>query len=107
MTDHLDVARRRLAELRAAAAWAADQEPNCEKSEKSEKSPPPAAVEIGSHPPLRIPILYAFEVRWARERGWLAIRDVHTGQWLGVPAKECPPSWIREAQRVKAREKPS
>jgi hypothetical protein len=31
---------------------------------------------------------------WARERGWLAVRDPFTGEWHEIPAREAPPSWI-------------
>lgn len=40
---------------------------------------------------------YPFAVRWAREKGWLEIRDIHDGSWIGAMAYTCPDSWRREA----------
>lgn len=49
----------------------------------------------------RFPVLYPLEVRWAAERGWLQVRDCHTGAWHEVPARECPPSWLDAARRAR------
>src|SRR5688500_874398 len=40
-----------------------------------------------------------FDVRWARDRGWLAVRDPFTGEWHEVLVRECPPSWCDAARR--------
>jgi hypothetical protein len=42
------------------------------------------------------------EIRWARERGWLAVRDPADGMWHEVPARDCPESWSRVANRARA-----
>jgi hypothetical protein len=101
--DHLEVARRRLAALREARPAPTEvtnqADSSCEISEESEQSRP--AIGLGGCPPMRVPILYPMEVRWARELGWLAIRDVHTGEWHEVPARECPLSWARDANARK------
>jgi hypothetical protein len=42
------------------------------------------------------------EIRWARERGWLAVRDPADGRWHEVPARDCPESWRRAANRARS-----
>jgi hypothetical protein len=46
---------------------------------------------------------FKFAVRWGRERGWLQVRDVFSGEWLEVLASECPPWWRDEAFKAKRR----
>lgn len=41
-------------------------------------------------------------VTWASERGYLAVRDPHTGDWHQIPYREAPPVWraaIRAGRR--------
>jgi phage/plasmid primase-like uncharacterized protein len=50
---------------------------------------------------------FTFEVRWARDRGWLEVRDVWSGEWHQVLARVCPAGWrdlahIERALRQKA-----
>ena len=54
-------------------------------------------------PPL--PKRYAWEVRWAREMGYVQVRDVFTGDWHEVPVTQCPESWIKLARATKAAER--
>jgi hypothetical protein len=42
------------------------------------------------------------DVCWARERGWLRVRDPFTGQWHEMLAKEAPSGWSRLASMHKA-----
>jgi hypothetical protein len=48
-------------------------------------------------------IRYPVEIRWARERGWILVRDAFTGQWHQVLADQVPPWWRRQAQIEKMR----
>lgn len=36
-------------------------------------------------------------IRWAKERGWIALHDPTTGEWHEVRASECLPSVVRTA----------
>jgi hypothetical protein len=61
---------------------------------------------IVTHPttePAQLEIRYAMEIRWARERGWIQIRDAFTGQWHELLADQVPPWWRRQAQMEKMR----
>lgn len=40
-------------------------------------------------------------VVWAREMGWLNVRDPEDGTWFSIPAKEAPTGYPRLAQRAK------
>ena len=48
-------------------------------------------------------IRYPVEIRWARERGWICVRDAFTGEWHEVLADQVPPWWRRQAQIEKMR----
>jgi hypothetical protein len=48
-------------------------------------------------------IRYPVEIRWARERGWIQVRDAFTGQWHELLAEQVPPWWRRQAQIEKMR----
>ena len=37
-------------------------------------------------------------IRWARERGWLAVRDLW-GEWHEIPARDAPRGWVAAANR--------
>lgn len=50
---------------------------------------------------------YPFDVRYAAEKGWLAIRDPFTGEWHEVQAKEVPFTWRAVAKDNWLREKAS
>jgi hypothetical protein len=50
-------------------------------------------------------IRYDLEVWYAREMGWLRVRDPFTGEWHEIPSKEAPYSWRREAHDRKAKAK--
>jgi hypothetical protein len=45
---------------------------------------------------------HGFVVRWAEERGWIALHDPTTGEWHEVRAEECLPS-LREAANAELR----
>jgi hypothetical protein len=49
------------------------------------------------------PFRYPFAVRWAREMGWLEVRDCFTGQWHQIPASDAPDRWRWWAQDEKKR----
>jgi hypothetical protein len=38
-------------------------------------------------------------VAWGRERGYLAVRDPHTGDWHEIPYREAPPVWQAAVRR--------
>ncbi len=44
-------------------------------------------------------------IRWARERGWIALRDPLTGEWHEVRASDCLPSIVETANAAKRRTK--
>jgi hypothetical protein len=44
---------------------------------------------------------FSMSVRYAREMGWLEVRDVFTGEWLEVAIKDAPDSWRDMARREK------
>jgi hypothetical protein len=46
-------------------------------------------------------IRFDMEIRWAREKGWLQVRDPFTGGWHEILAKEAPRGWTRAATRAK------
>jgi len=48
-------------------------------------------------------VRYPVEIRWARERGWICVRDAFTGEWHEVLADQVPPWWRRQAQIEKMR----
>lgn len=48
-------------------------------------------------------IRFDVEIRWARERGWMLIRDAFTGEWHEVPADRVPPWWRQYATIEKKR----
>jgi hypothetical protein len=48
-------------------------------------------------------IRYPVEIRWARERGWIRVRDAFSGEWHEVLADQVPPWWRRQAQIEKLR----
>ena len=41
------------------------------------------------------------KILWAREKGWLAVRDPVSGEWFEILAKEAPRGWARLAQQAK------
>jgi len=41
-------------------------------------------------------------VTWGRERGYLAVRDPHTGDWHEIPYREAPPVWQAAVRRNRA-----
>lgn len=43
-----------------------------------------------------------FVVRWADERGWIALHDPTTGEWHEVRSEECLPS-VRESANAELR----
>ncbi len=66
---------------------------------------PPVAPPIDVSPVL--PARFPWRVQWAREMGYLSIRDMQTGEWLEVSARSCPDWWRDEARARKAAEKMS
>jgi hypothetical protein len=48
-------------------------------------------------------ILYQVVIRWARERGWIQVRDAFTGEFHEVHQDQCPRWWRRQAQLEKLR----
>ena len=52
---------------------------------------------------VQLEIRYPVEIRWARERGWILVRDAFSGQWHQVLADQVPPWWRRQAQLEKQR----
>ncbi len=42
-------------------------------------------------------------IRWARERGWIALHDPTTGEWHEVRAAECLPGVVRAADADRRR----
>ena len=38
-------------------------------------------------------------IRWAKERGWIALHDPLTGEWHEVRASECLPSVVETANK--------
>ena len=42
-------------------------------------------------------------IRWARERGWIALHDPTTGEWHEVRAAECLPGVVRAANADRRR----
>ncbi|MGE3511475.1 MAG: hypothetical protein AB7N65_21605 [Vicinamibacterales bacterium] len=38
-------------------------------------------------------------VTWGRERGYLAVRDPHSGDWHEIPYQEAPPVWQAAVRR--------
>jgi len=45
-------------------------------------------------------------VTWGRERGYLAVRDPHTGDWHEIPYREAPPVWQAAVRRGRASSSP-
>jgi hypothetical protein len=41
-------------------------------------------------------------VTWGRERGYLAVRDPHTGDWHEIPYREAPSVWQAAVRRNRA-----
>lgn len=44
-------------------------------------------------------------IKWAKERGWIALHDPTTGEWHEVRASECPPSVRETANRRRRNER--
>jgi hypothetical protein len=65
----------------------------------------PYAVEEQSRTDEWPRIRYDIEVWYARELGWLRVRDPFTGEWHEIQAKDAPFSWRREAHDRKAKAK--
>lgn len=46
---------------------------------------------------------HPIQLRWARERGWIAVRDPATGQWHEIQYKDAPESWKDALRRPRAK----
>lgn len=40
-------------------------------------------------------------IRWARELGWLLVRDPVDGTWHSIQAKDAPTGWVKIANEAK------
>jgi len=49
-------------------------------------------IQMAASPQAR-PVVAAFEVKWAQEKGWISMRDPFTGEWHNVPSKGLP-RWV-------------
>lgn len=46
---------------------------------------------------------FPMEIRFARELGWIEVRDPFTGQWHEIWSKHAPTGWVRAAYAEKQR----
>ncbi len=46
-------------------------------------------------------------VTWGRERGYLAVRDPHSGDWHEIPYREAPPVWQAALRRGRGQSAPN
>jgi hypothetical protein len=51
----------------------------------------------------RLPLVqrYTMQIRYARDMGWLEVRDPFSGEWLTIWGKDAPSSWRRQAYAEK------
>ena len=114
--DPLDLARRKLRELRIGGGLVGPAE-SASKHRQDEKSrtvpchilegrpvddevaasiapvAPTVTPTSGRTPPAATG---AIEIQWAGERGWLAVRDPW-GEWHEIRARNAPPGWVAAA----------
>jgi hypothetical protein len=68
----------------------------------AQEAPPPAREVPAVEQSAALPVRFPWAVRWAREMGYLAIRDMQTGEWHEVPVHQSPDRWRDEARAHKA-----
>jgi hypothetical protein len=62
--------------------------------EKKSGIPSPIGPDPGFFPP---------RVAWAKEMGWLNVRD-QWGQWHCIAARDAPRNWVKLAMQAKGRQ---